>query len=122
MKTLFALVAILVLALVAVPAFATQPVPDGSADATSQVGGSVLSSNYTVSGIGGSLAIEKAYNASYAGFTIDKCGNTVSTSAFGSSAGYTIGLVIGTGVAQGAQTGAFNAFATGAIPAHGSSH
>jgi len=122
----FALI-VVALVLMAVPTFAGGPHDDppaimGSADATSQVGGSVLSGNYTTHGIGGSFAMECARNTSYAGFTVSTVGNTVYTSAFGDSVGHTFGIVIGTGVAQGLQGGAFNAFVTGAIPLHGISH
>ena len=113
MKYFVMIVAILMLA---VPAFAghDQPELNGNAAVTSGVSGGVLSGNI---GNGGSLAIEKAYNTSYAGFGTTKVGNTVTATTFGGSSGYTVGFAIN-GIAAGVQGGTFNANAYMSIPKH----
>jgi hypothetical protein len=122
MKSIFAMIVILMLAVV--PAFAggnghnDPPAQlNGDAAVTSSVGGSVISGNITRF-IGGSFAKQTSTNTSIAGFDTYKQGNEVGAMTYGSSTGSTFGVVFGCGLASGFQAGTYNANAWMSIPSH----
>ena len=88
---------------------------NGEAAVTSSVGGFVRSGNLTHF-IGGSFAKQTSTNTSVAGFDTYKNGNEVSAMTYGSSIGYTFGLVLGCGTAGGFQTGTYSTSAWMSIP------
>lgn len=75
------------------------------ASVSSAVGGAVISGNL---GNGASIAMQGAVNHSVAGIQSTKNGNTVTSTAFGSSVGSTAGYAVN-GTVIGVQTGSFNA-------------
>ena len=76
------------------------------ANVSSSVMGGVISGNR---GNDASFAVQSAYNHSVAGISSTKSGQTVTSTAFGSSVGDTIGYA-NNGHVMGVQSGLFNAY------------